>query len=181
MTSVLRDPRLGLVWLAVRLWVGWQFLDAGWEKIRDAAWVGSDAPAAINGFLSFASSDQMTAGEHPAVASWYASLIDNAFLPGDTVLSYLIAIGEFAVGLGLILGAFTMAAAFFGAFMNLNFMLAGSTGTGDNPLMFGLGLLLLFAGAAAYVYGLDRFMIPRLRTLLTRRGRPTGGPVPLAH
>lgn len=182
MLNILRDPRLWLAWLAARLWVGWQFLDSGWNKITDSAWVGSDAPAAINGFLTFASSDKMTTGEHPAVASWYASLIDNVFLPADGLMSYLIAFGEFAVGLGLILGVFTMGAAFFGALMNLNFMLAGSTATGDNPIMFGLQLLILFAGTAAYVYGVDRFMMPRLKRAWRGRGhKVTHRPAPLAR
>jgi hypothetical protein len=30
MSSIMRDPKLGLVWLAVRLWVGSELLDAGW-------------------------------------------------------------------------------------------------------------------------------------------------------
>lgn len=182
MSSILRDPRLGLVWLAARLWVGWLWLDAGWEKITDSAWVGGDAPAAVNGFLTNAASDRMTSGEFPPVSGWYAWLIDNVFLPGDTFMSYLIAFGELAVGLALILGAFTMTAAFFGALMNLNFMLAGALGAGDNPLMFGLQLLILFAGAAAYVYGVDRFTIPRLKATLANRGaRTKQRPAPLMH
>lgn len=182
MSSFLRDPRLGLVWLAARLWVGWLWLDAGWEKLTDSAWVGGDAPAALDGFLANAASDRMTSGEFPQVSSWYAWLIDNVFLPGDTFMSYLIAFGEVAVGLGLIFGGFTMAAAFFGALMNLNFMLAGALGTGDNPLMFGLQLLILFAGPAAYVYGADRVAIPRLRAALgQRQGRTPPRPRPLPH
>lgn len=182
MSSALRDPRLGLVWLAARLWVGWLWLDAGWEKLTDSAWVGGDAPAAVNGFLANAASDRMTSGEFPQVSSWYAWLIDNVFLPGDTFMSYLIAFGEVAVGLGLIFGVFTMAAAFFGALMSLNFMLAGALGTGDNPLMFGLQLLILFAGAAAYVYGVDRFALPRLKAALRKPGAPASRrPAPLPH
>lgn len=183
MTSLLRDPRLGLVWLAARLWVGWEFLHAGWEKVTDSAWVGSGAPSAINGFLDFAASDKMTTGDHPAVASWYATLIKHVFLPVDGLMSYLIAFGEVAVGIGLILGVFTMASAFFGAIMNLNFMLAGTVGTAKGPLMFGLELLIMFAGAAAYVYGADRFLMPKVKEAFRRRGARTTPPrpVPLAH
>lgn len=182
MTAVLRDPRLGLVWLAARLWVGWEFLHAGWDKITDSAWVGSGAPSAIHGFLSFAASDKMTTGDHPAVATWYAWLVNHVFLNIDGFMSYLIAFGEFAVGLGLILGMLTMSAAFLGALMNLNFMLAGSLGTAKNPLMFALELLIMFAGAAAYVYGVDRFLMPRLRAVWRNRGtKVTHRPAPIPH
>ena len=38
----------------------------------------------------------------------------------------LVAVGELLIGVGLILGVFTGIAAFFGAFMNWNFMMAGT-------------------------------------------------------
>jgi thiosulfate dehydrogenase (quinone) large subunit len=150
------------------LWLGWVWLDAGLDKVTDSAWVGADAPVAINGFLSNAISPEMTEGEFPPVAGWYADLTRDVFLPIDGFLSYAIAFGQVAVGVGLILGAFTMAAAFFGALMSLNFMLAGSLGTSENPIMLTLQLLILFAGAATYVYGADRFLMPWLRRRLAR-------------
>lgn len=183
MFNVLRDPRLGLVWLAARLWVGWEFLYAGWEKTfgaDSAAWWGSNA--GVRGFLSFAASPQMTGGQRPPVASWYGSLIDNLFLPIDGFFAVAIPLGELLVGVGLIAGLLTSASAFFGALMSLNFMLAGALATGKNPLMFALELLILFAGTAAYVYGADRVAIPRLKAAWAARGgRTRHRPVPLAH
>jgi thiosulfate dehydrogenase [quinone] large subunit len=173
MAQILRDPRLGFVWLAARLWLGWEWIHAGWDKITSSAWVGSDVPAGIHGFLTHAASPAMTSGDHASVASWYATLINHIFLPVESGWSYLIAIGEFAVGIALVAGAFTMLAAFFGAFMNLNFLLAGTTSAALNPIMLALGLLVLFAGSAAYVYGLDRFMMPRLHAFWRRRRVPT--------
>jgi thiosulfate dehydrogenase (quinone) large subunit len=167
--SLLRSSHTGMIWLAARLWVGWIWLDAGWEKVRDSAWVGSDAGTAVNGYLTNASSDRMTQGQFPPVSDWYASLIDNIFLKMDTPLSYVIAISEVAIGLMLIFGAFTMAAAFWGAILNLQFMLAGSLSAGENPLMFTYSLLLMGAGAAAYRYGVDRATMPRLRRAWSER------------
>ena len=176
--GLLRDPRMGLAWLAARLWLGWIWLHAGWEKITDSAWVGSDVPAGINGFLTNASSPEATSGPFPPVSSWYAWLIENAWLPADTFFSYLIAIGQVAVGIALLIGLFTAASAFFGAFMNLNFMLAGALGAGENPIMFGLSLGIVFCGSAAYVYGVDRFTMPALKRIWRKyhshvRHRPT--------
>lgn len=161
MIGVLRDSRMGIVWLAARLWLGWVWLDAGWEKITDSAWVGSDAPAAVEGF--FRGALEQTGGPFPPVSGWYAWLIENAWLPADTFFSYLVAIGELAVGIALITGVLTLAAAFLGALMNLNFMLAGALGGGENPIMLVLSGLLLVAGPAAYVYGVDRFLLPALK------------------
>jgi thiosulfate dehydrogenase (quinone) large subunit len=79
---------------------------------------------------------------------------------------------------------FTMASAFFGVLLNLNFLLSGSTSAGVNPLMFGLGLLILFAGSAAYVYGLDRVVQPRLKAIVRNKrsaGQIAQKPAILAH
>ena len=183
--SLLRSSHTGMIWLAARLWVGWIWLDAGWDKVRDSAWVGSDAGTAINGYLTNASSDRMTKGAFPPVSDWYSWLIDNVFLKIDTPLSYVIAFSEVAIGLMLIFGAFTMAAAFWGALLNLQFMLAGSLSAGENPLMFTYSMLFMVAGAAAYRYGVDRALIPRMHHAWSQRHffthhRPPGG-TPLAH
>ena len=156
MNRILRDPRLGLVWLAARLWVGWEFLDAGWQKTfgsESSSWWGSTG--GVHGFLSFAGSPASTGGAHAAVPHWYGTLINSVFIHGDRFFAVAIPLGELLVGIGLILGLFTMASAFFAVLMNLSYLLAGSTGAGLNPEMFGLGLLIMFAGSAAYVYGID--------------------------
>jgi thiosulfate dehydrogenase [quinone] large subunit len=164
----LRDQRLGLVWLAARIWVGGMFFLQAWAKLTDSAWVGDHAPAGIHGFLGFSASPAMTTGEHPQVGPWYAWLINHAFLPAEGFMGYLIVVGEFAVAVGLIFGVCTLPAAFFGALMNLNYLLAGSTHASLGPLMLVLELLLLFAGSSAYAYGLDRFLIPRLKAAAWR-------------
>lgn len=157
-STLVGDPRLGFVWLSARLWLGWVWIQAAWEKITDSDWVGSGAPAAIDGF--FRGALEQTGGPFPAVSSWYAWLIEHAWLPADTFFSYLIPIAQLAVGIALVLGLFTGLAALFGGFMNLNFMLSGALGAGENPIMLSLSLLLVAAGAAAYAYGADRFSMP---------------------
>jgi thiosulfate dehydrogenase [quinone] large subunit len=68
--------------------------------------------------------------------------------------------GEFLVGIGLILGAFTGVAALFGVFMNMNYMLAGSLSI--NPVLTLLGILLVLAWRISGYYGLDRWLLPLL-------------------
>jgi thiosulfate dehydrogenase [quinone] large subunit len=186
MNAILRDPRLGLVWLAARLWVGWHFLDAGWQKTftsESSSWWGSSA--GVHGFLSNAGSAASTSGAHASVGHWYGALTNDVFLHGERFFAIAIPLGELLVGIGLIVGFMTMTCAFFGVMLNLNFLLSGSTSAGINPLMFGLGLLIMVAGSAAYVYGVDRVSMPWLKAALKRRSpsRSTGTvrPVPLAH
>lgn len=156
-----------MVWLAARLFVGWKFLEAGWDKVTGSGWMSSTE--GINGFLGGAGSPEATAGEHASVSVWYAWLVNHVFLHIQGPLSYLVPLGEVAIGIGLILGIFTLGAAFFGAILNLLFMLSGSLSAGINPIMFGLGMLIMFAGSAAYVYGADRFLLPRIRRLWDER------------
>ena len=72
----------------------------------------------------------------------------------------LIAYGELLVGVGLIVGGLTGIAAFFGALMNMSFMLAGSAST--NPILFTLSILLVLAWRVAGLIGLDRWLLPAL-------------------
>jgi len=79
-----------------------------------------------------------------------------------TWFAKLIAIGELLVGIGIIVGALVGIAAFFGSFMNMNFMLAG-TGS-SNPVLFGLTVFLVLGWKVAGYWGLDRYLLPALGT-----------------
>ncbi|MEK7647011.1 MAG: DoxX family protein [Patescibacteria group bacterium] len=154
------DTRFAWFWLVVRVYIGYEWLVAGWAKLGNPAWVGENAGAAVKGFLAGAL--QKTAGPHPDVSGWYAYFIQNVALPNSAVFSYLVAGGEIAVGVALIIGLFTGIAAFFGTFMNLNYLLAGTVST--NPLMFLLQLFLILAWRTAGWLGLDRYVLPLLGT-----------------
>lgn len=131
---------------------------AGWEKLGSTAWFGADAGAALTGFVNGAVTK--TGGLHPDVTGWYASFLQGVVLPNVWLWSHLVTLGELAVGLGLIVGLFTGVAAFFGGFMNLNFLLAGTVST--NPILFVLSLGLVLARRAAGRFGLDHYL-PTLR------------------
>ncbi len=152
------DRRMAWVWLIVRLYLGWTWLLAGWGKVMNPAWTGSDAGVAVKGFLAGAL--KKTGGEHPDVQWWYQSLIQNIGVPAAPFVSQLIAWGELVVGVALILGVLTGLAAFLGIFMNLNFLFAGTVSV--NPQMLVLGLCLMFAWRIAGYYGVDRWLFARL-------------------
>ncbi|HET8569991.1 MAG TPA: DoxX family membrane protein [Candidatus Limnocylindria bacterium] len=154
------DVRFAAFWLVVRVYVGWLWLDAGWHKVQDPKWM--DTGASILGYWKGAVA--VPAQGSPRITfDWYRNflqfLIDNDLAPA---FGRAIAVGETLVGIGLIVGAFVGVAAFFGAAMNFNFMLAGSTST--NPMLFFLAVLLIMAWKTAGYYGLDRYLLPALGT-----------------
>ncbi len=155
---IFTDTRASVIWLVIRLYVGWEWFMAGWQKFGNPNWVGSEAGTAVKGFLMGAL--KKTSGEHPDVQSWYAWFINHIALPNATLFSYLVTYGEILVGVALIFGLFTVIASFFGAFMNMNYLLAGTVST--NPILLFLAILLLIAHKISGHIGLDYFLRKRL-------------------
>ncbi len=158
--SLFGDVRWAWIWLIVRLYVGYEWLNAGWDKLNSAAWTGSKAGTALTGFVNGALAK--TGGAHADVQGWYASFLRHVVLPNVHLFSYLVAFGETLVGIALIIGLFTGIAAFFGSFMNMNYLLSGSVST--NPILFMGALLLILAWRTAGWWGLDRWLLRLLGT-----------------
>ncbi|HLV98281.1 MAG TPA: DoxX family membrane protein [Ktedonobacterales bacterium] len=156
------------LWFLVRLYLAYEWISAATEKLGtgSAVWIGTKAGTAIKGFLTFAASPTQTGGDHPSVLGWYAWLINHVFLPNATALSYMVAFGELFIGIALGIGLFTRFAAFWAAFLNLLFMLAGSTGI--NPPMFTLEMMILLVGGTAGLFGMDIVAIPLLKKAVNR-------------
>jgi thiosulfate dehydrogenase [quinone] large subunit len=149
------------LWLVVRIWVGYDFLIAGWHKFTTPAWMDGSGDGII-GFWKGALGTTAS-GAQVITFDWYRAFIQ--FLVDSNSagwFSYVIVFGELAVGVGLILGAFTGVAASFGLLMNMAFMLAGTTST--NPVMAMLGVLLILAWKNAGYIGLDRYLLPLFGT-----------------
>lgn len=158
--SLFGDVHWAWIWLILRLYVGWEWLQAGWGKLQSPAWTGGQAGTAINGFVTGALAK--TGGDHPDVQGWYGWFLQHAVLAHPDAWSYLITGGEVLVGLALILGLFSGIAAFFGSFMNVNYLLAGTIST--NPILFALATWLVLAWKTAGWWGLDRWVLPALGT-----------------
>ena len=155
MNSLLRllQPRLLAVALTVlRTWLAWQWLNSGLHKLSDPAWMDGSG----RGLLAFWKTALGTNPHGGAVITydWYRAFLQ--FLVdahAETWFARLIASGESAVGLGLLLGALVPLAALGGLTMNLSYMLAGATSV--NPVLgLAAGILLANRGAAG-VLGLD--------------------------
>jgi thiosulfate dehydrogenase [quinone] large subunit len=154
------NSRAGMFWLPVRLFVGFTWLEAGYHKFSGTGWM--DGGASLKGYWERAASIPET-GNPPITFDWYRAfiqtLLDNN---AHTWFAPLITFGEMAVGIGLLLGILTGFAAFFGAFMNMSFLLAGSAST--NPVLFTLAIGLMLAWKVAGYYGVDRWLLPMLGT-----------------
>jgi thiosulfate dehydrogenase [quinone] large subunit len=163
--SFLGDTRWAWFWLIVRLYVGWEWLTAGWAKVTDPTWVGAKAGVSLTGFLQH--SLTLATGAHPNVQPWYAWFVQNVVLPQAAVWSYAVAFGELLVGIGLLLGIVTGLAAFFGGLMSFNYLLAGSVSI--NPILLVLEIGLMLAWRIAGWWGGDRWVLPILNRIRIRR------------
>jgi len=171
------NTRAGLVWLPIRLFLGFEWLNAGWEKLTGTGW--TDGGASLLGYWKSAVAIPTTG--HAAITfEWYRTflqfLIDNG---AAGWFAWLITLGEMAVGIGLLVGALTGIAAFFGVTMNMSYLLAGSSSV--NPVMFAFSVGVMLAWRVAGYYGVDRYLLPRLGVpwlFGARRATATATPAP---
>ena len=155
------DVRFAWLWLPIRLFLGWEWLSHGVEKLHNPKWtVTGDA---LRAFWERATVVPPPPAK-PAIAyEWYRDLIGSLLSGGHHVwFAKFVVFAELAIGVALIIGAFTGIAAFLGGFMNWNFLMAGTAAT--NPLLFALATWLVLAWKNAGWIGADRYLLPYLGT-----------------
>ena len=152
------SPQAAWLWLPLRLYLGWSWLQHGLEKVNNPAWTQSGE--ALAGFWGNA----VTTDPKPVITvSWYRAFIESLLgAQAYTWFSDLVVYGEILVGVALILGAFTGLAAFVGAFMNWNYIMAGSAGT--NPLLLVIAIGLMLGWKVSGWVGLDHWLLPLFGT-----------------
>jgi thiosulfate dehydrogenase [quinone] large subunit len=158
-----RSRETSFLWFIVRMWLGYQWVNAGYQKIwgseRAAFWFGGGA--GVKGFAS-AGVAGSTAGTGGASYGWWAAFLHDFVVPNASWIAKFISIGEILVGVALILGLFTGAAAFAGLLLNLTYMFTGSAGV--NPMFMILEVPLILAWRNAGLIGLDRFVLAQAWT-----------------
>lgn len=173
------DTRTAPFWLLLRLWLGYQWLESGYAKITNPAWM--DSGTALQGFWQRAVTPP-AAGAPPITYDWYRAFIQLLLDNGAYVwFGKVIALGEVAVGLGLVLGLLTGFAATGAVVMNASYLLAGSASV--NPVLAALEVPVILAWKVAGWWGLDRFILGRTlrpRRLGARRRPLRGGATPAA-
>ena len=159
--TLFNSTRWSWLWLVARLYLGYTWLNSGLGKVTNPAWM--QGGEALKGFWERAVLIP-EAPARPAISfDWYRTFLQTLLDTGSyTWFAKLVVVGEILIGVALILGIFTGIAAFFGGFLNWNFMMAGTACT--NPVLFTISILLILAWKTAGWIGLDRWILPALGT-----------------
>ncbi|MDE3112678.1 MAG: DoxX family protein [Chloroflexota bacterium] len=152
------DTRWAWVWLPLRLYLAYTFIESGTAKLTNPAWMQTGT--ALRGFWQNA----VAIGAHPVITyDWYRSFIQEMLGAQAYVwFAKVVAVGETTVGIALLLGAFTGIAAFTGGFLSWNFIMAGTASV--NALVFAIATWLVLAWKTAGWIGVDRWLLPALGT-----------------
>ena len=155
------SPKTALPWLALRVFVGYQWISGAEHKITDPKWTVTGE--ALKSFWVNAAKIPDAPAKPAITFDWYRSFLQYLIdTQSYTWFAKLVAYGELLIGIALILGLFTGIAAFFGGFMNWNFMMAGAAST--NPLLFAAAVALVLGWKVAGYIGLDYVVLPALGT-----------------
>lgn len=158
------DKRASIIWLIARLWLGWEWIEAGLHKLESPDWMVTGN--ALKGFWTNAVKIPEQ-GRPPIAYDWYRNFLQSMLdAQAYTWFAKIVAVSEVLFGIALIAGLFIGATAFFAGFMNWNFIMAGSASV--NGVFFGLSVLLVLAWKIAGYIGLDFFLLPRLGDLWMR-------------
>lgn len=176
-----RSQVASVIWLVARLWLGYQWANAGHQKIWGSERMGSwyNSGAGVKGFATGG-----VAASHGATAAvaygWWAGFLHNFVTPNAAWIAKLVAVSELTIGIALILGLFTGLAAVAGVGLNLTYMLSGVAGVNPIYALIGVGLILAWRNAGNL--GLDRSVLRAVGTpfhagRLVRRARHRQVPV----
>jgi thiosulfate dehydrogenase [quinone] large subunit len=153
----LRDNKYAAVILTlVRLYVGYEWMLAGWHKI--AGNKAFDASGYLKGAIA---KPVLETGTQDSLYPNFIAFLQHFALPNVKLFNAIVPWGELLVGVGLILGALTTTAVFFGMVMNFTYMLAGTVSS--NPWLILLSVFIIAAGANAGKFGADYYVLPYIR------------------
>lgn len=156
-----QDTRSAAIWLPIRLFMGLDFLSAGWHKLQDPAWMNDGT--ALLGYWKGAVAVNAQTGKGAITYDWWRNFLQSMIDSNAHVwFAKVITMGEILIGLGLIVGGLVGIAAFFGAVMNMSFLLSGSVSV--NPIFLTLAIGLIMGWKVAGWFGLDRVLLPALGT-----------------
>jgi thiosulfate dehydrogenase [quinone] large subunit len=155
------STRWAWVWLPLRLYLGWIWFCAGWERISDLAWMQTGE--AVQKYWLSVLANSTDSPSYIVNTEWYRNFV-RLLLEGGHYAWFgrLIVFTEIAIGILLLLGAFTGIAAAIAAFLNWNFIMAGTASA--NGWLLPLALLLVLGWQVAGNVGLDYWLLPFLGT-----------------
>jgi thiosulfate dehydrogenase [quinone] large subunit len=140
--------------LLLRVYAGVFFAYHGFRKIAGGAFTDN-----MGHFLEGRAEDSV---------AWYRVIVETVVLPMQGLFGFLVAYGELALGMALIIGLATRYAAFAGAFLVLNYWLAKGQGIldGQNHDVVWFVILVVLGGLhAGRVLSVDQKLVKRFRFL----------------
>ncbi|REE55343.1 thiosulfate dehydrogenase [quinone] large subunit [Paenibacillus taihuensis] len=165
MMNWLRGNKYAAILLTLlRIYVGWEWLTAGWHKIAGAK--PFNAAGFMKGAIAGPVADNAT---HETLYPTFIAFLKHVALPNVKLLNVIVPWGELLVGAGLLLGALTTTAVLFGLLMNFMYMFAGTVST--NPWLILLGFFIVAAGANAGKFGVDHYILPYLHERFKKHDR----------
>lgn len=146
-------------YLGLRLFLAWEWLDAGWSKVTNPAWVQTGDALRIywERAVALPVPPARPAITYPAYRAFIQYMLDNGWY---TWFASVVAWGEVLIGLGFLFGGLIGFAAFFALLMNFAFLFAGTTSS--NPMLIMLEVLILLGWRVAGWWGIDRLLLPRI-------------------
>ena len=159
-------------YLGIRLFLAYEWIHAGWGKVRNDAWMDGGTALRASWARAVAVPEPPATPRivYPAYRSLIQYMLDHDW---SSWMAKAIAVGELLIGIGLLVGGMTAIAAFFALLLNFNFIYLGSTSS--NPTLIILGALIIFGWRTAGWWGLDRLLLPLLGTPWGRLERPVTG------
>src|SRR5665213_3085567 len=107
----LRESKVAAIaWLAVRVWVGIMWIQAGVSKV----W-GAENPSFLH-----------NNGAGVAAYSWWGSFMHSFVVPNASWIAVMVAFGELAIGLGLAFGFLTRIAAVASLALLFTYVMSGT-------------------------------------------------------
>jgi thiosulfate dehydrogenase [quinone] large subunit len=161
----LRGSKYAAVILTLmRFYVGYEWMKAGWHKIT------GDKAFTAAGYLKGAiAKPVLESGTQDSVYPNFVAFLQHFALPNVKLFDAIVPWGELLVGVGLILGALTTTAVFFGMVMNFTYMLAGTVSS--NPWLILISIFIIAAGANAGKFGVDYYVLPYIRQWFNKLGK----------
>lgn len=135
----------------LRIYVGVYFLLAGWGKMMR----GGEWPPIMVRILE---------GNADKSFAFYKGFLESVVIPNAEVFAYLVAYGEFALGLAMIFGFMTRLASILGIFMVLNFCFMKGLSPWrnfDHDWVLVWIFLIFFFTSIGRVFGVDQVMHQR--------------------
>jgi thiosulfate dehydrogenase (quinone) large subunit len=163
-----RSRAASVLWLVARLWLGYGWLNAGYQKLwgSEQAVFWNGGGAGVKGFATAGVTGSAAGKGAGASYGWWAAFLHNFVIPNASWIAKLVTVSELAIGVLLILGLFTGAAALAGLSLNLIYLFTGSAGV--NPAYAIVAVFLILAWRNAGYLGLDRFALPMAGKVLHR-------------